>query len=101
MKAIEAVTIRSAEYLGLSRDIGSIEVGKLGDLLILNSDPLANIRNSTDAAYVVKNGRVYDPETLDQIWPNREAYGARPWVAPDTWSGVGRVGRPLAVKNPE
>ncbi|MEM9386666.1 MAG: amidohydrolase family protein [Pseudomonadota bacterium] len=99
--AIEAVTIRSAEYLGLSTELGSIEPGKLGDLLVLNSDPLQDVRNSLDAAYVVKDGRVYEPETLDQIWPDQEAYGARPWVAPKSWSGSGRVGRPQAIEGAE
>jgi hypothetical protein len=56
-------------FIGIDKDVGSIAVGKIADMVVLNSDPLANIRNTTDIRYVMKNGALYDGATLDQIWP--------------------------------
>ncbi len=55
--------------LGLEGEIGSIANGKLADLLILNANPLEQIRNTLDIAYVMKGGVLYDDDTLKQIWP--------------------------------
>jgi hypothetical protein len=67
MEALRTATLAGAEYLGLDRDLGSIEKGKLADLVILDADPLANIRNSESVSSVMINGRLYDAATLAQL----------------------------------
>lgn len=83
MGALELATNAGAYFLGTKRDIGSVSVGKLADLVVLNSNPLENIRNTTDILYVMKSGRLYDGDTLDEIWPRQKPYGARPWINAD------------------
>ena len=77
--ALRAATIYGAEAIGFDKDIGTVEVGKLADLLVLDQDPLADIRNTTSIRYVVKNGRLYDGSTLDEVWPRQRPLGAQPW----------------------
>ena len=57
-----------------------MESGKLADLVILSADPLENIRNTRAIRYVMKNGRLYDGDTLDEVWPRRRPLAALPWL---------------------
>jgi Tol biopolymer transport system component/imidazolonepropionase-like amidohydrolase len=66
-QALRAGTLHGAQYLGMDRDLGSIETGKLADLAILDRNPLENIRNSESVRYVVVNGRVYEADTMNQV----------------------------------
>ncbi len=65
--ALKAGTIASAESLGMAKDIGSIEVGKLADLVILTDDPSADIANSDNIEQVMLGGRLYDAKTLNEV----------------------------------
>ena len=67
--ALRIATILGAESIGLSKDIGSIEVGKLADMVILEKNPLEDIRHTNTVKMVIKNGFVYDGESLDQLYP--------------------------------
>ncbi|MGV3577881.1 amidohydrolase family protein [Brevundimonas sp.] len=60
MQALRAGTLNGALALGLDRDVGSLQVGKLADLVVLDADPLENIRNTTSIRYTLANGRLYD-----------------------------------------
>ena len=64
LQALKAATIDPARYMGMARDIGSIETGKLADLLVVDGNPLEDIRVTDDIAYVVLNGRVYEGGSL-------------------------------------
>ena len=81
----KVASLHGAVFLGAQQDIGSIEVGKLADILVLNSNPLDNIRNTTDIMYVVQGGIVRDGMTLDEVWPNQVPYGEHWWVNPASW----------------
>jgi hypothetical protein len=82
MGALELASVHGAHFLGASKHVGTIAAGKLGDLMVLNSNPLQNIRNTTDIQYVMKGGILYDASTLDEVWPEKRPFGEYYWVDP-------------------
>jgi imidazolonepropionase-like amidohydrolase/Tol biopolymer transport system component len=70
LDVIRAGTLSGARALGMDRDLGSLEPGKLADMVVLDANPLENIRNTTSIAYTVANGRVYD-SGMNEIAPRQ------------------------------
>ena len=66
-EALRSGTIDGAKYLAMDHDIGTIEKGKLADLVIIDGDVLNDIRESEKVAYTVLNGRVYDAATMNEV----------------------------------
>jgi imidazolonepropionase-like amidohydrolase/Tol biopolymer transport system component len=65
--ALKTATINPAQSLGLDKYVGSLEPGKLADLLVLDKNPLDNIRNTESIRYTMVNGRLYDSETMNEV----------------------------------
>jgi imidazolonepropionase-like amidohydrolase len=78
--ALRAATILGAEGIGLDVDLGSLEPGKLADLIVLDANPLDDLRNTNKIRYVMKNGRLYEGDTLNEVWPRQRAL-----ELPDHW----------------
>ena len=86
MEALRAATIMPATSLGYAKDVGSLEVGKLADLLVLDADPTVDIRNSDKIHRVMLGGRLYDPVTLNEVVTGKRV--RRPYW----WEGSGAAG---------
>ncbi|WGF92327.1 amidohydrolase family protein [Aequorivita marisscotiae] len=70
LEALKAATINSAEYIGAGNDIGSLKVGKLADLIVMDKNPLEDIENTESIKMVMINGRLYDAATMNEIGNN-------------------------------
>jgi len=68
---LRVATSNGAHAIGMEQDLGSIEPGKLADLIVLDANPLEDIHNTNTVRYVMKNGRLYEGETLNEIWPRQ------------------------------
>ncbi|RDY61191.1 amidohydrolase family protein [Flagellimonas nanhaiensis] len=90
MQALKAATINGAQYIGAGNDIGSLKVGKLADLIVLDKNPLDDIRNTETVRFTMVNGRLFDTETMNEIgntevqrskfwWENNKYNAAFPW----------------------
>jgi hypothetical protein len=78
-RALEYATRHGAHALGLDEDLGAITTGRIADLIVLDKDPLADIRNTTALRFVMKGGVLYAADTLDEIWPETRPFGPRWW----------------------
>ncbi len=83
MDALRVGTIFGAEAIGLQASLGSVEAGKLADLIILSANPLDDIRNTNTITHVMKNGRLYDGNTLDEVWPRTRPMAKQWWMTND------------------
>ncbi len=77
--ALRVATIHGAEGIGVENDLGTIEAGKIADLIVLDADPLQNIRNTALVHRVMKDGRLYDGATLAEIYPRQRPVEGMYW----------------------
>jgi imidazolonepropionase-like amidohydrolase len=73
LAALRAATYEPARYFGALDSLGTIAAGKLADLVLLDADPLADIRNTRRVAAVLTRGRVYRRADLDRLLAGVEA----------------------------
>lgn len=69
---LRAATYVGAHAAGVENELGSIEVGKVADLIILDKNPLDDIRNTLSVKRVMQGGILRDAMTLDEIWPGKK-----------------------------
>ncbi|WP_299080370.1 amidohydrolase family protein [uncultured Paraglaciecola sp.] len=74
-EALRGGTIDGATHLGMDKQIGSIEVGKLADLMVIDGDVLSDIRRSEFVTYTVLNGRVYETSTMNEVGSKQKRQG--------------------------
>ncbi len=96
MTALHAATAGAAETIGRLADMGTLEPGKYADLVVLDADPLVDIRNSRSVSLVMRGGQLFDANTLDELWPV-----ARPLPAPWFADGTGEAQWLPAATAPE
>ncbi|MGB3152426.1 MAG: amidohydrolase family protein [Maribacter sp.] len=91
MKALKVATIIGAQALGLDGDIGSLVPGKLADIVVLDKNPLEDLRNTNTLTHVIKNGKVHDANTLDEVWPEEKKQDKFNWQTkkPQGVPGIG------------
>jgi Tol biopolymer transport system component len=78
-ETLRVVTQFGAEAIGMQQDVGSLEAGKLADLIVLDKNPLENIRNTNSIRYVMKNGELYEGDTLNMVWPEQRTLPKQFW----------------------
>lgn len=90
LQAIRCATLNGAFTIGMDDQIGSLEKGKLADLVVMDKNPLENIRNTESIKYVMINGRIFDAESMNEIgnydvkrtkfyWENTKSNNNFPW----------------------
>ena len=78
LDVLRVATLESAKAIGLDNEIGSIEAGKLSDLVVMDGNPLEDITNTNSISRVMVNGTLYNAETLAQQWPDKKSLPI-PW----------------------
>jgi imidazolonepropionase-like amidohydrolase len=74
MEAIQAATLVPARVMGMEKEVGTVEVGKRGDVIVIDGDPLADIRNTRNVEFTIVNGKMYNPS---ELW---RSVGFKPWL---------------------
>lgn len=72
LDALRTATIAPAEVFGMDHQVGSLEEGKLADIIVIDGDPLANIRDTDKVTHTMINGVLYDAKTMDRLLPNAQ-----------------------------
>jgi Tol biopolymer transport system component len=83
MEVLQVATINGARAIGVADDLGSLEKGKLADLIVLQKNPLEDIHNSNSIRYVMKNGELFQGKNVDEVWPMRKSMPEFWWEKED------------------
>jgi imidazolonepropionase-like amidohydrolase len=89
-ETLHVVTVHSAEAIGLQQDVGSLEAGKLADLLVLDRNPLDDIKHTNSIRFVMKNGELYEGDTLNMVWPEARPLPKQFWWQTEPTSAPAR-----------
>ena len=81
MEALQAATLSPARFLKKERDLGTVEQGKIADLVLLDANPLEDIENTTKITAVVQGGKLYPRSSLDEMLSSVESAAARPPIS--------------------
>jgi hypothetical protein len=76
-ETLQAATLGAARFMGLADSLGTVQPGKLADLVLLDADPLADIANTRRIRAVIANGRLFDRAALDALLAEVERSPAR------------------------
>ena len=87
MEVLRIGTWNGAHAIGMEQDLGSLEPGKLADLIVLDANPLEDIHNTNTVRYVMKNGRLYEGETLNEVWPRQRTLPKMWWWGTEPVAG--------------
>lgn len=82
LDVLRVATLESAKAIGLDSEMGSIEVGKMADLVVMDKNPLDDITNTNSVSRVMVNGTLYDANTLDKQWPVKKPLTKLWWQLP-------------------
>jgi Tol biopolymer transport system component/imidazolonepropionase-like amidohydrolase len=94
LQALRTATIDPATYLGMDADIGSLEPGKLADVIVIDGNPLHNLRDSEKVSYTMVNGRLYDAATMHQVGNHPRPRGRFWWEMSRAWTAPNGAVRP-------
>jgi len=72
LEMLRCATVNGSKIIGRPQDLGSIEPGKLADLVIMDKNPLDDIHNTNTIHWVMKNGELFEGDTLNQVWPEQK-----------------------------
>src|SRR6267378_2023577 len=72
LEVLRCATVNGSKIIGRPADLGSIEPGKLADLVIMDKSPLDDIHNTNTIRWVMKNGELFEGDTLNQVWPEQK-----------------------------
>lgn len=97
-EALRAATLNGAEKIGMGEQIGSLEPGKLADLVVLNRNPLEDIRGSADIRYVMKGGLLYDGANMTLLWPEYQPLAPWRWQSDEERKRLTPVPAPRLIE---
>ena len=98
MQALQAATLNPARFMGREKDLGTVDTGKLADLVLLDANPLEDISNTKKIAAVVFRGQFFPRASLDEMLTKIEALASRPSIADVLLKTIQEQGADAAIK---